>query len=117
MSVENVKVEYIRKKGYKNLKEWINDENNIYIGRAGVVFIEKQRYPKESSIFCNPYKIGKDGNRENVIKMYKNYILSKIDNSEEFKNKLLQLKGKNLGCWCYPEACHGDILLDIINQY
>ena len=32
------------------------------------------------------------------------------------KNELKAMKGKNLGCWCKPEACHGDILLDIINK-
>lgn len=50
MSVVNCKVQYIRPK-YKNLKEWISDDNNIYIGRKGVVFIDKKRFPENSSIF------------------------------------------------------------------
>lgn len=115
MSVVNVKVQYIRKNGYINLKEWMNDEINVYIGRSGVVFIDKQRYPKESSPFCNPYKIGKDGDRNNVIKLYKKYIIEKIESSNEFKKKIISLKGKILGCWCHPEPCHGDILLEIVN--
>jgi hypothetical protein len=24
--------------------------------------------------------------------------------------------GKVLGCWCYPDACHGNVLLEIINE-
>jgi hypothetical protein len=24
--------------------------------------------------------------------------------------------GKNLGCWCKPEKCHGDILIKIIEE-
>lgn len=114
MSVVNCKVKYIRPK-YNNLKEWIEDENNVYIGRAGVVFIDKQRFPKYASPFCNPFRIRKDGSRDEVIQQYKKYIVERIENEPEFKAMLLLLRGKNLGCWCSPEICHGDILLEIIN--
>lgn len=26
-----------------------------------------------------------------------------------------ELRGKTLGCWCAPKACHGDVLLRIAN--
>jgi hypothetical protein len=117
MSVKNVKVANIRPK-YNNLKEWIDDkENNIYIGRAGIVFIDNERFPKQASIFCNPYKVGKDGTREEVIDKYKIYIIRKIENSTELKTQLISMKGKNLGCWCCPELCHGDVLLKLIEIY
>jgi len=115
MSVINCKVKYIRPQ-YQNLKEWMEDPNNIYIGRAGVVFIDKERFPKQSSPFHNPFKIGKDGNRNDVIEKYRKYIIQKLDSEPELKLMLLDMKGKNLGCWCMPEACHGDVLLDIINS-
>ena len=54
MSVVNCKVKYIRPE-YTNLKIWMEDGNNIYIGRAGVVFIDKQRFPKSASKFANPF--------------------------------------------------------------
>ena len=69
MSVVNCKVQYIRPK-YNNLKEWMNDPNNIYIGR-GVVFIDKKRFPAQASKFANPYKVGKHRTREEVINKYK----------------------------------------------
>ena len=114
MSIENVKVQFIRPNGYQNLKEWMDDKNNVYIARAGVIFIDKERFPKEASIFCNPFKIGKDGTRDEVIQKYKIYITKKIKKSIEFKNQLILLKGKKLGCWCHPEPCHGDILLELL---
>lgn len=117
MSIENVRVKFIRLKGYKNLKEWINDKNNIYIGRGGIVIIDNERFPKNNSLFCNPYKLNIDGSREEVIEKYKNYITKKIETNIIFKNELLKLKGKNLGCWCYPEFCHGNILLELIEKY
>ena len=42
MSVCNVKVNNIRPK-YNNLKEWMDDPNNIYIGRGKIVFINNER--------------------------------------------------------------------------
>ena len=111
MSVVNVKVKYLRPK-YNNLKEWMEDSNNVYIGRAGIVFVENERFPKTASKFCNPFKIGKDGTREEVVEKYEEHI-RKIATKEE----ILELKNKNLGCWCKPESCHGDILLKLIEEY
>jgi hypothetical protein len=116
MSIENVKVQFIRPKGYQNLQAWIADKNNVYIGRAGVIFIDNQRFPKEPSPFCNPYKIGKDGTRADVLHKYTTFITNKIEQSSEFKNNLLALQGKHLGCWCHPEPCHGDILLALLKK-
>ena len=65
--VVNVKVVFIRPQ-YNNLIEWVNNENNYYIGRRGIVFIDGKRFPERDSPFANPYKIGTDGNREDVLK-------------------------------------------------
>jgi len=115
MSIINCKVKYIRPE-YNNLKEWMNDNENIYIGRAGVVFIDNQRFPLKSSNFANPYKIGKDGNREKIIIKYKKYIINKLKDDDNLQKELLELRGKKLGCWCYPEICHGNILLELIKN-
>jgi len=55
----------------------------------------------------NPFKIGKDGTREEVIAKHADWIKT--------QNALLaaaprELRGKRLGCHCKPLACHGDIL-------
>ena len=112
MSVVNCRVKYIRPT-YNNLEEWIANDNNFYIGRAGVIFINKKRYPTKQSVFANPYKIGKDGTRQEVIFKYKEYL----NNDKSLINKLISLKDKNLGCWCYPEYCHGNVLLELIHKY
>ena len=117
MSIENVKVKYIRPKGYNNLKEWVKDTKNEYIGRAGIVFIDGERYPKRSSPFQNPFKIGKDGVRDEVIDKYRSYIIDNIEKNQTLMKQLINMKGKRLGCWCYPDACHGDVLLELIDMY
>ena len=117
--VVNVKVGYIRPK-YNDLKEWTGDPDNVYIARRGVVFINengtKKRYPEQDSIWSNPFKIDKDGTREEVIVKYRDYIVNKIQ-TKNLIGELLKLKNKNLGCWCKPESCHGDVLVDLINTY
>ena len=114
--VVNVKVKYIRPK-YADLKEWMNDPQNVYIGRRGVVFIDGMRYPKQDSIWANPYKIGKDGDRKEVINRYKNHINFLIESNQITKQQLFNLNGKTLGCWCKPDLCHGDILVQLISNF
>ena len=91
MSIVNCKVSNIRPK-YKNLQEWMDDPNNIYIGRKGVVFINKKRYPEKDSIWCNPYKINKTGNRDDVLNKYEIYIRNKLEKDESLQNELKKLK-------------------------
>lgn len=110
MQVVNVKVSHIRPM-YNNLKEWIENDDNYYIGRRGIVFVDGSRYPPNDSLFANPYKEGKDGTRAQIILKYEKYIKLKIKNEEV---NLDDLRGKTLGCWCTPLPCHGDVLLRLL---
>lgn len=74
------------------------DDYDIYIGRP--------------SKWGNPFKVGKDGTRKEVIEKYRAWILDQPD----LMNSLPELEGKILGCWCKPKACHGDILADLANR-
>ena len=65
---------------------------DVYIGRG--------------SKWGNPFVIGKDGDREEVISKYEIYIMQ----NPGMISALPELAGKTLGCWCAPKACHGDIL-------
>lgn len=60
----------------------------------------------------NPFIIGKDGDRDQVIAKYREWIMS---NPHMVENAKRLLRGKTLGCWCAPKACHGDVLLEIAN--
>ena len=118
-SVVNVKVAHIRPK-YNNLSEWCQDCNNVYIGRKGIVFIEengkKERFPKIDSLWANPFKVKNDSEEEltNVLNQYYVYIYKKICN-ENLYEELEKLRNKNLGCWCKPNRCHGDVLLYLLD--
>jgi hypothetical protein len=60
----------------------------------------------------NPYKIGRDGTREEVIEKYRNWIKTQ----PELLKALPELRGKTLGCWCKPLHCHGDVLVELIER-
>jgi uncharacterized protein YebE (UPF0316 family) len=74
------------------------DNYNIYIGRG--------------SKWGNPFVIGRDGSREQVIDLYKDYI----SKQPKLLNDLKELDGKILGCFCKPKACHGDVLVELIKD-
>ena len=114
MSVVNCRVANIRPT-YSNLQEWMADEQNVYIGRAGVVFIHGQRFPPRASPFANPFKINESNTREMVLEKYRTYIVARLKEDTSLCEELYKLKGKRLGCWCFPEPCHGDILLELLN--
>ena len=63
-----------------------------------------------SSIWGNPYEIGVHGTRAEVIELYRKYL----NRSPELIGQLESLRGKKLGCWCEPLACHGDVIVDLI---
>ena len=60
----------------------------------------------------NPFIMGKDGTREDVVRKYGEWILKQ----PELLNSLHELKGKKIGCFCAPEKCHGDVLAKLTNE-
>lgn len=57
----------------------------------------------------NPFRIGPDGTRAEVLAKYREYILHRPD----LMAALPELKGKVLACWCAPLPCHGHILAEL----
>ena len=62
-----------------------------------------------NSAWGNPYELGKDGDRNTVCESYMYYFKKKLS----LHQQLMDIKGKVLGCWCYPERCHGNYLIDL----
>lgn len=54
----------------------------------------------------NPFVLGHDGNHSEVIAKYEQHLLEE----PALMTRLGELKGKRLGCFCAPLACHGDVL-------
>lgn len=62
----------------------------------------------------NPFKIGPDGTREEVIEKYREWIHA--DEQRDLRLQIKELVGMRLGCWCKPSACHGDVLAEAANN-
>ncbi|KAK3095395.1 hypothetical protein FSP39_014164 [Pinctada imbricata] len=71
------------------LEQWTSDENNIYMGKIA------------DNKWSNPYA---HYPKKGAMRLYEQHI------RDNLWNNLHELKGKTLGCWCYPYPCHADIL-------
>uniref|UniRef100_A0A6M3L3D3 DUF4326 domain-containing protein n=1 Tax=viral metagenome TaxID=1070528 RepID=A0A6M3L3D3_9ZZZZ len=71
------------------------DKDYVYIGRG--------------SPFGNPFKLGKY-TREEALEKFHHYFHEYALKNEDYRNAVLALKGKKLGCFCKPKSCHGDII-------
>lgn len=68
----------------------------VYIGRPGQ--------------WGNPFAIGRDGTREEVIEKYRAWIAER----PELVDALAAERPDVLVCWCAPQACHGDVLAELL---
>ena len=59
----------------------------------------------------NPFKIGKDGTRAEVLAKFRAWFPT----SGGLK-QIEELRGKTLGCYCKPQDCHGDYYLEILEK-
>jgi hypothetical protein len=80
----------------------------VYVGRA--MYRGGWRLP--ASPFANPFRIGVDGDREQVIAKYRDYLLGRPD----LLALLPDLRGKRLGCWCKPLPCHADVIAELADH-
>lgn len=62
-----------------------------------------------AAVWGNPFEIPGDGTREVVCSSYEIYYNLK----KSLHPRVGELKGKVLGCHCYPEQCHGDYLKEV----
>jgi len=71
---------------------------DVYIGRPGP--------------FGNPFAIGRDGDRSEVIAKFERWIASRPAVVEQLK----ALKPERLVCFCSPMACHGDVYKRLLEE-
>lgn len=77
----------------------------VYVGRAN------PRRGLAASAFANPYRIGDDGTRQEVVEKYRQHVLGR----QELLDRLHELRGRRLACWCSPAPCHADVLVELVD--
>lgn len=104
----NIKKKNLKENGYRDLEHWLETENHMYIGRNMSFYVKGATKSK----WANPYSAKKYG-REKCLELFKKYIL----NTPSLYEALPELSGKVLGCWCKPERCHGDIIIELLGNH
>ena len=74
---------------------------------AGAIYIGRP------SKWGNPFAIGPDGSRERVLAKYRAWLTTQPALIEAAKR---ELTGHDLVCWCAPQACHGHVLREVIEN-
>lgn len=80
---------------------------DAYIGRAG---------HGHDGYFGNPFRLLPGEARGATIERFRAYFLDRIARDDEFRRRVLALRGKTLGCFCKPAACHGDVIAEWIDS-
>lgn len=80
--------------------------HGVYIGRA-YSFLPQSPYH-------NPFYLGRDGDREEVLLKFAEYWYApeQVDLRAQARK---ELPYRILGCWCKPKACHGDVIAGYVN--
>lgn len=81
---------------------------DVYIGRAG---------KGQDGYFGNPFPLRNVdlAARKECLDEYRKYFYERLRTNPEFKRRVLELKGKRLGCFCKPQLCHGDVIAEYLN--
>lgn len=109
-----VKIDSLRKD--YDLEKWMKEENNMYAGRRGRIFIgsnkigDKRIFHYSDSKWRNPYKVP-EYTLEESLKLYEEYV------RENLMDDLHELEGKILGCFCdQKNPCHTQILVKLFKE-
>lgn len=129
---QSIKIKHLRKKyGQKmDLKTWLEDPNNVYVGRNGRIFIgtgddkEIFHYPRSKWANPNAMEKGKIPTKKDYEQNFKKYISHLEKEGLLTKKSLDELRGKTLGCFCDTASttdascmdCHTKVLLDLLKK-
>ena len=101
-TVINVRKNELKKQDYDDFEHWNNEPRSLYIGR------NMERYVKgtKKSIWHNPFR------GQEACRKFEKHIRS----NPQLWDRLEELEGKELGCWCNPKPCHGHILVKLLTE-
>lgn len=77
---------------------------DVYIGRAG---------KGQDGYFGNPFPVKVYG--QAALTKFEEWFLFKLESDSEYRRRLLELRGRRLGCFCKPGPCHGDTIAAWVN--
>lgn len=114
-----LKATELRKLGFDNLREYLQDPANVHICRRGRIFIgsgnSKTVFTYRQSPWANPYKVGdKPGyyTLEESLRHYKDYLDALLTDANHLAEFRKLLSAKSIGCFCpLDQPCHRVLVL------
>jgi hypothetical protein len=84
-------------------KGWTKPANTVVVSRP--------------SRWGNPFVVSDDYPVERCVNLYEQWLKDDSDGMETLRTAKIELRGKNLACWCKPGLpCHADVLLRLVNE-
>ena len=80
--------------------------------QAGTKPAADRVYVGRPSRWGNPFVLGRDGTRDEVIAKYRAWIVQQ----PALMVALPELRNKDLVCWCAPNRCHAEVLIELANR-
>jgi len=87
----------------------------VYIGRNSGIEVRIGTEVLPNGYFGNPYKLKDESQRDAVLARYKAWFWRRINTDRVFRERILKLEGRVLGCHCKPLACHGDVIVQFLD--
>lgn len=85
----------------------LKEPYDVYCGRAG---------KGHDGYFGNPFPLMKGEPKGSTLPRYRKYFYDRLKKDEEFKKRVLELKGKTLGCFCSSvETCHTSVIIEYLD--
>lgn len=93
-----------------NLEYNTLEDIDIYIGP------KNESYNLEESPFTNPFDHAKKG-YDSAVEHYKLYFFRRYLSEPKLRELTHELRGKRLGGWCYPRPSHGEVLINLLDEF
>lgn len=98
-----------------------NAPYDLYVGRS------MPRYGLFNNVLANPFRVGRDGDLEEVLDKYERMVRGRIEFDEPLAATVYSLRDSVLACWCAPKEgpgltiydeliCHGQVLLKLAEE-
>lgn len=88
----------------------------VYIGRGPGGTHMMNTDPRERGWLGNPYIVNNEDERIDAVLNFLDDFVDKLKSDEEFYNEVKKIEGRNLGCFCAPKLCHGDVIIKFIED-
>lgn len=71
-----------------------------------------------TSVFGNPYRLeaGTLAARMRAIEQFRLYFIARLRDDAEYREAVLKLRGRVLGCHCVPLPCHGHVIASYLDE-